>query len=123
MKRVIYKNFCSVEVWLVQRGTTIADEDLIDLRLLLEWHRSLPKPDRGPAVSGAVSASFTDVEAKRNLYAVRPVLGPDRVIWLDSSGFQVAQSISMSSESAANASRRDYEPINDAFGVRVVRSY
>ncbi len=111
------------DAWLVQRGTPISDEDLIDPQLFLEWHRSLPKPDRAAAAPSAVSASFTDVEGKLSRYAVRPVPGSDGVIWLDPAGFQIAQSVSMPGEPDVNASRRDYELVNDAFGVRVVRTY
>ena len=111
------------DAWLVQRGTAISDEDLIDPQLFLEWHRSLPKPDRAAAAPSAVNASFTGLEGKRSRYAVRPVLNADGVLWLDPAGFQVAQSVSMPDDPDANTSRRDYELVNDAFGVRVVRTY
>jgi hypothetical protein len=111
------------EAWLARRGTSIADEDLINPQLFLEWHRSLPVPDSGLRESAAVRASFTEVEGKSSRYAVRPVNGPDGVIWLDPAGFKVAQSGAMPGEPDANASRRDYELVNDAFGVRVVRTY
>lgn len=111
------------DAWLVQRGTPISDEDLIDPQLFLEWQRSLPKPDRAAAAPTAVSASFIDVEGKLNRYAVRPVSGSDGVIWLDPAGFRIAQSTSMPGEPDANASRRDFELVNDAFGVRVVQTY
>jgi len=54
---------------------------------------------------------------------VRPALGHDGLIWLDPAGFQIAKSDSMPGGPDANASRRDYELVNDAFGVRVVRTY
>lgn len=111
------------DLWLVQRGTPISDEDLIDPQLFLEWHRSLPKPDRAAATPSTVSASFTEVEGKLSRYAVRPVPAPDGVIWLDPAGFQIAQSLSMPGDPDVNASRRDYELVNDAFGVRIVRTY
>jgi hypothetical protein len=111
------------DAWLDQRGSPISDEDLMDPQLFLEWQRSLPKPDRAAAAPRAVSAEFTDVGGKLTRYAVRPVSGSDGVIWLDPGGFRIAQSVSMPGEPDANASRRDYELVNDAFGVRVLRTY
>ncbi|WP_417260648.1 DEAD/DEAH box helicase [Celeribacter sp.] len=111
------------EAWLVQRGIEIEDEDLIDPQLFLEWHRSLPKSARVATTFAAVKANLTGVEGKRNRYAVRPVFRQDSVIWLDPAGFQVATSASVPGGSEANASRRDYELVNDASGVRVVRTY
>ena len=110
-------------LWLVQRGTPISDEDLIDPQLFLEWYRSLPKPDRAAVAPSTVSARFTEVEGKLSRYAVRPVPAPDGVIWLDPAGFQIAQSLSMPGDPNVNASRRDYELVNDAIGVRIVRTY
>ena len=111
------------EAWLIQRGIAIEDEDLIDPQLFLEWQRSLPKPDPAPVTSRSVSASLTQVAGERNRYAVRPLIGPDGVIWLDPAGYQVAQSELMPSGSDGNASTRDYELLNDAYGVRVVRTF
>jgi hypothetical protein len=111
------------DAWLAQRGIAIADEDLIDPQLFLEWFRSLPKPDRATTASSVVNASFRGVEGKLSRYAVRPMPGSAGVIWLDPAGFQIAESVSMPGEPDGNASRRDYELVNDAFGVRVVRTY
>ena len=111
------------EAWLAARGAPITDEDLIDPQLFLEWHRSLPRADRTAAALGAVNARFTQVDGRQSRYAVRPLPVADGVLWLDPAGFQVAQSASMPGDPDANMARRDYEVVNDAFGVRVVRTY
>lgn len=111
------------EVWLAERGSPIADEDLIDPQLFLEWQRSLPKQDPSTVTPGAVSASFVGVDGKFNRYAVRPVNSVDGVIWIDPAGFQVAASASIPGNPDTNTSKQDYELLNDTFGVRVVRTY
>lgn len=111
------------DAWLVQRGTAITAEDLIDPQLFLEWQKSLPNQDQAATAPGVVVASFTELAGKRSRYAVRPMPGHDGVTWLDPAGFRVAQSASMPGGPDTNPSRGDYELINDAFGVRVVRTY
>lgn len=111
------------DLWLVQRGKPISDEDLIDPQLFLEWYRSLPKPDRVAVPPRTVGASFTEVEGKLIRYAVRPLPTPDGIIWLDPAGFQIARSASVPGETDIDLSRRDYELVNDGSGVRIVQTY
>lgn len=111
------------EAWLGQRGVPITDEDLIDPQLFLEWHRAQPKPERAASVNDAVVAGFVGVEGKLSRYAVRPVIGAHGVVWLDPAGYQVAHSSSLPGGPGEQPSQRDYELVNDAFGLRVFRTF
>ncbi|MCI9868656.1 DEAD/DEAH box helicase [Rhizobium skierniewicense] len=111
------------EAWLVQRGLPITDEDFIDPQLFLEWHREQPRAQQATGVNDTVPASFIGVEGKLSRYAVRPVTGPNGVIWLDPAGYQVAHSVSLPGDLGEKPPQRDYELVNDIFGSRVVRTF
>jgi hypothetical protein len=110
------------DIWLLSRGKPIADEDLIDPQLFMDWNRSRPQPQPAAALSWTVAAVLNDVEGTRNSYPVRPIPTDGGVIWIDPAGFKVALSDTIPA-SPQHPERHDFMVANELFGVRVTRTF
>lgn len=110
------------EAWLGGRDLPVADEDLIDPQRFIEWTSARPRATAPTTTSPIVPATLTDVGGSLTRYSVRPIRQGDGVAWIDPAGYRVARSDALP-PGADRPERHDFEVANDAFGVRVVRTF
>ncbi|WP_210242332.1 DEAD/DEAH box helicase [Mesorhizobium sp. B2-6-4] len=111
--------------WLYQQQDLAQadDEDLIDPNHFMAWARSRRSSPAANGPPARVDVNLTGTSGNRGSYAVLPVLREDRVLWLDASGYEIAQSDNPDGFVEANPHRNDYELTTDGVTSRVRRAF
>lgn len=98
-------------------------DDLIDPNHYLEWARSR-RPAAGPNLPvRRVDVNLTGTTGNRGTYAVLPILRDGRMVWLDPSGYEIAEGENADGFVEARPYAHDYELSTDDVTSRVRRTF
>lgn len=109
--------------WLDEELILWDDEDLIDLRNLLAWSKSL-KVQRADAFNRApIAATLAGTDGRAGRYAVIPLRSGNRIHWLDASGFLLAVSEAPEGFPRIPLQSDDYDLVVEDRNISVVRQF
>jgi len=98
-------------------------EDKIDPRWLLKWSRSIQSERARTTRRRAIPAELSGTDGRRERYAVIPVRSPNRIRWLDASGYRLAVSDIPNDFPAGTQQTSDYDLVIRDGAATVIKTF
>lgn len=110
--------------WLEESlGGNVSAEDRINPNHFLEWSRSLRATRSGTEQRLQIQATLSGTDGRRGRYAVIPVRSPNRIRWLDASGYELAVSEVPETFPRGTLQNSDYDLIVQGKSVSVIKIF
>ncbi|MCB1464555.1 MAG: DEAD/DEAH box helicase [Nitratireductor sp.] len=98
-------------------------EDQIDPRRFLKWSRSIRPERKHVARRRPIPAELSGTDGRLGRYSVIPIRSPNRIRWLDASGYRLAVSEIPEDFPAGTLQTNDYDLVIDDTATTVIRTF